>query len=360
MKYRRSRAQLLGQARRPSYRWRKLRATWRDSLLLLREFAWPLIFFVLAMVGGGLLFSHLAGLAGQGLESRVEAVYMMLSLTFLQPYRDFPGVWYLQIFYFLMPVVGIGILAQGLADFGVLFFNRRARGKEWMMAVASTFDKHIVLVGLGHLGFRVMLHLHEMGNEIVVIEMNPKAELLARAQALNIPVLADNGKHESVLLAAGISRARTIVTCTQNDSLNLEMAFKARRLNPSIAAVLRIFDDELAELLHEQFGFRTMSATGMSAPVFAAAASGVDITRPITVEGEALSLASMSVGNQSSLAGRTVGQLEQAYDVSVVLLRHDHESDFHPDSERIVSPDDVLAVLGGQQQIGHLANANQR
>jgi Trk K+ transport system NAD-binding subunit len=327
--------------------------------LLLREFAWPLLFFVLAMVGGGLLYSHLSELANQKLDSRIESLYMMLSLTFLQPYRAFPDVWYLQLFYFLMPVVGIGILAQGLADFGVLFFNRHARGKEWMMAVASTFDKHIVLVGLGHLGFRVMIQLHNMGKDIVVIEMNPKAELLARAQALNVPVLADNGKLESVLRAAGIAKARTVITCTQNDSLNLEIAFKSRRLNPSINAVLRIFDDELAELLQEQFGFRTMSATGMSAPMFAAAAAGVDITRPITVEGEALSLASVSIELQSNLVGYTVGQLEQDYDVSVVLLRHDHQSDFHPDGERVVSKQDVVAVLGGQEQINRLANANQ-
>ena len=58
-----------------------------------------------------------------------------------------------------MPIIGIGILAQGLADFGSAIFNRKTRNKEWEMAVASTLNKHTILVGLGHLGYRVALEI---------------------------------------------------------------------------------------------------------------------------------------------------------------------------------------------------------
>ncbi len=347
------------QKTRKTYLWRKLRASWRDTLLLLREFGWPLFLFTLAMIGGGLLYHLLASAAHQPLNSRAEAIYLILSLTFLQAIGEFPDVWYLQIFYFLMPIIGISILAQGLADFGILFFNRHARGKEWEMAVASTFNNHIVLIGLGHLGFRVMRHLISMGQDVVVVELNPKAELGNQARALNVPVLQDDGKQEATLEASGIRKARTIVVCTQNDSLNLEIAFKARRLNPTISVVLRIFDYDFAEALRKEFKFQAMSATGMSAPAFAAAATGVDITRPITVEGEALSLAKMDIKSNSSLIGQTVADLEQKYDVSVVLIRQNHESDFHPVGERRLNEDDVLAVLGGSNQVSQLAHDNQ-
>lgn len=341
-----------------SPRWRSLRASWRDTLLLLREFGWPLLFFILAMVGGGLLYNRLADLANQPVGSNVAAIYLVLSLTFLQPIGEFPDIWYLQIFHFLMPVVGIGILAQGLADFGLMFFNRRARGKEWEMAVASTFNNHVVLIGLGHLGFRVMTHLCSMAQEVVVVELNPKAELVAQAKAMNVPVLQEDGKQEAALIAAGLPKARTVVVCTQNDSLNLQIAFMARRINPDLSIVLRIFDYEFARTLEKQFGFRAMSATGMSAPLFAAAAAGVDITQPITVEGEALSLAKLNLQSPSQLIGRKVAEIEQAYNVSVVLLRHDHQSDFHPSGERLLHDCDVLAVLGGPDQISQLAHDN--
>lgn len=342
-------------------RLRQLRAAWRDTLLLVREFIRPLLYFVLAIVGGGLLYHQLARYFGEdvGSGNLVEATYQVLGLTFLQPLGDhLPDHLPLQLFYFIMPLIGISILAQGLADFGLLFFNRRERSKEWEMAVASTFQDHIVLVGLGHLGYRVTQKLYELDRDVAVIELNPNEDLIAEAQAMGIPVLQDDARREAALQAVGVPKARAIILCTQNDSMNLQIAFKARRLNAQIRVVLRIFDDDFGQSLQEQFGFRAMSATGMAAPTFAAAAADVDVTRPITVEGEALSLARLKLEANSGLLDCSVSEIEQNYDVSVVLLREDGRSDFHPAGERKLQQGHVLGVLGGPEQINRLVDAN--
>ncbi|MGB8648320.1 MAG: NAD-binding protein, partial [Anaerolineae bacterium] len=219
-----------GRGRRLDF-WQSWRASWRDTLLLLRDFRGPILFFVIAIGGGGLLYFYLAQAAGEGLGSPAEAVYVVLTMVFLQTGGVFPHTWFLQVFYFLMPVIGIGILAQGLAEFGVLFFNRRARSKEWEMAVASTLNNHVVLVGLGHLGYRVLVQLREMNREVAVIEREPDHDLLADVQRMGIPVLQGDASREAMLDAAGIKRARVLVLCTQNDNLNLQMAIKARTLN---------------------------------------------------------------------------------------------------------------------------------
>ena len=341
-----------------NFRWRKFRASVRDTLLLVREFAWPLFFFSLAVIGGGLLYFSLAAHTNYPIANRAEGVYLILGLTFLQPLGDFPDVWYLQLFYFLMPVIGLSILAQGLTDFGVLLFNRRARSKEWEMAVASTFNNHIILIGLGHLGFRVAKQLFEMDQEVVALELNPAENLIARAQAMGIPVVPGDARHDNALESVGIDKARALLMCTQNDSVNLQVAVKARKLNPDIQVVLRIFDEEFAQMLEDQFGFRAMSATLMAAPSFAAAAAGVDITRPITVEGEAFSLARINVREKSGLIDCPLSDIEQKYDLSIVLHRHDHDSDFHPAGEKVLAAGDVLAVLGGPHQISRLLKDN--
>mgnify|MGYP002624373544 FL=1 len=340
---------------------RRLRAIWRDTLLLVREFIRPLTLCSLAVIGGGLLYYQLARLFGEevGSNNLMEATYQVLGLTFLQPLGDhLPENWPLQLFYFIMPLIGISILAQGLADFGILFFNRRERSKEWEMAVASTFHDHIVLVGLGHLGYRVTQKLFELDRDVAVIELNPDEDLIAEAQAMGIPVLKDDARRESALHAAGVPKARAIILCTQNDSMNLQIAFKARRLNPQIRVVLRIFDDDFGQSLQDQFGFRAMSATGMAAPTFAAAAADVDVTRPITEEGEALSLARLKLEAESGLLDCSVSEIEQNYDVSVVLLREDGRSDFHPAGTRKLQQGHVLGVLGGPEQINRLVDAN--
>lgn len=345
--------------RRTSPGWRKWRAAWRDTLLLLREFRGSLIAFTALVVGGGILYDRLAYLAGEPLSGILESIYRALSLVFLQSPGDFPAAWYLQVLYFILPVVGLVILARGLTDFGVLLFNRRSRSKEWEMAVASTYSQHIVLVGLGHLGYRVAKVLHEMGQDVVVIEVKAAAETANAARAMGIPILHDDARRESVLEAAGVRRARSLVLCTQDDTLNLQVAVKARRLNPAIQVVVRIFDDDFARALQEQFDFTALSATGMAAPTFAAVAAGVDITKPITVEGQALSLARMEVAAPSRLAGMPVSDVESNYQVSVVLLRRQGESDFHPSGERVLSAGDAIAVIGGPEQLNHLVSDNR-
>jgi Trk K+ transport system NAD-binding subunit len=339
--------------------WREWRASWRDTLILLREFRLPLFISVIAFGGGGLLYFALAQEAHAPIESVPEAIYIVLSQAFLQSAGEFPNQWYLQAFYFVMPLIGIGTLARGLTDFGVMLFNRRARGKEWEMAVASTFSQHVVLIGLGHLGFRVAQHLHSMHQDVVAIEMNPSETLVAEVRALNIPVIHDDGLRETTLLAAGVRQARAIMLCTQQDSLNLQMAVKARSLNPTIQVVLRIFDDDFAESLHKQFGFKAFSATGMAAPAFAAAAAGVDITYPLTIEGQPLSLARFNLVAHSALVGCTIAEIEERDDVSIVLLRHQGVPDLHPAHDRRLSAGDVIAVLGSPSRLNQMVAKNQ-
>ncbi len=339
--------------------YRQWRASWRDTLLLLRDFRGPILLFALAIIGGGLVYFRLTEFAGEGVGSPAEAIYTVLTMVFLQTGGTFPHAWYLQVFYFLMPVVGIAILAQGLAEFGVLFFNRRARSKEWEMAVASTLNNHVIVVGLGHLGYRVLQQLREMDQDVAIIELEPDHDLLLDVQRMGIPIIQGDASREGMLEAAGIKRARVLVLCTQNDSLNLQIGVKARSLNPDIQVVMRIFDDDFAQALQKQFHFSALSATGMAAPVFASLAAGMDISHPITVEGQSFVLARMNVRPKSRLVGMCVSHVEHDYHVSVVLLGKNGNQDFHPEGDKELCGNDVVAVLGGHNEINRLAQDNR-
>jgi voltage-gated potassium channel len=330
---------------------RSWRASIRDTSLLLGEFRDPLLLFLLAIVGLGLLYYFLAEQYGEPLSGPVEGIYLVLTATFLQPLGVFPHEFVLQLFHFLMPVIGMVTLAHGLADFGTLFFNRRARGKEWEMAVASTFNNHIILVGLGHLGFRVAKQLHQMEQDVVAVELSPTAELVANTRRLDIPVIPGDGTKEEMLEAAGIRRARAIILCTQNDSLNLQMAVKARGINPAVHVIIRIFDDDFAASLQQQFGFNAISATGMASPVFAATAAGANITPPIMVEGNPLCFATVEFQDCSDNKGKTLHDLEQLYRISTVLLKRQGGIEWHPSSFEKIRSGDIVGVLGNPDRI---------
>jgi voltage-gated potassium channel len=288
-----------------------------------------------------------------------EAIYIVLTAVFLQLVGDFPQSFGLQLFHFAMPIVGLIILAQGLADFGSLLFNRRARNKEWEMAVASTMNRHIVLVGLGHLGYRVAQKLYERGESVVVLELNPRTHTAAAAREMGIPIIQVDARYPGALEGANIQEARTIILASQEDAMNLQIALKARSLNPDIQVVIRIFDEDFAHALQKQFGFIALSATEMAAPVFASAASGVDVTNPISIEGQQLSLARITIPPSSRLADKTVGYVEDNYHLNIILLRHGQDSEMHPTDTRPLHAGDTLAALGGPEELSRLMQDNQ-
>ncbi|MCA1899984.1 MAG: TrkA family potassium uptake protein [Chloroflexi bacterium] len=348
-----------GKRKKRLNRWRQMQASIRDTAILLREFRAPLLGFSAALLGGGVLYDLAARRLNEPTDSLVESIYTVLTLTFLQPpNREFPHHPALQAFHFLMPLIGVVMLAQGLADFGSLLFNRRARGKEWEMAIASTMNRHTVLVGLGHLGYRVALKLHEIGEQIAVIEANPSSDTVNEARSLGIPVIHDDATRASALDGARIRNAHTIILASQNDSVNLQIALKARSMNPSIRVVIRIFDEEFAHALQDQFGFIALSATEMAAPVFAAAAAGADITNPISVEGQLLSLARLAVLPQAPFANQTVRNVEDSYRLNVILLKRGESAETPPAGDSVVRAGDTLAVFGAPEQISLLLHDN--
>lgn len=222
------------------------------------------------------------------------------------------------------------------------------------MAVASTMKKHTIVVGLGHLGFRIIQKLYEMDKQMVVIELDPATDLISAVQKMKVPVIQADATRPATLEAANIKNAQTIILASQNDAMNLQIALKARTLNPKIQVVVRIFDQDFAHSLRDQFGFAALSATEMAAPVFAAAAAGADVTNPISVEGQHLSLARFTIAPSSPLANKTVGYVEDNYKLNVILLRHDQQSEIHPTDSRPLSAGDTLAVLGTAEQLRKL------
>ncbi len=346
--------------RRPPRWLRSLTANVRDTVVLLRQFSGPLTAFSITVLLGGGLYFVLARHAGEARPtSLVESVYLVLSLIFLQAGIAFPSAWYLQIFFFMMPVVGLGSLAQGAADFGVLLFNRRARGEAWQVAVAETYSNHVVIVGMGHLGFRVARALHELGENFVIIEQNPEAALISHAHDWQVPVLNGDSLKHDVLKEAGVERAKTIVICTSDDTINLQIAIHARAVNPNIRTIIRLFDDEFAREVRNAFGITAAySASALAAPAFAAAAAGLEVLQSITLNGRVLNMSQLTLTPKSALLGKTVGQVEQQYDISLVLLLRGKEADLHPNHTTTLKAGDRITVFADVNTLHRLNQLN--
>ncbi len=348
--------------RRTTTGWvRTLQTNLRETLVLLRQFQGALLAFSVAVLGGGALYFALARRAGEAHPATLpEAFYLVLSLIFLQANVDFPGAWYLALFFFIMPVIGLAILSQGIADFGVLLFNRRARGEAWQVAVAETYSNHIVIVGLGHLGFRLTRALHQMGESFVVIEANPEAALVSEVQDWKVPIIQGDANKYDVLRKARVDRAHTIVIVTSDDTLNLQIAIHARAVNPRIRTIVRLFDDDFSREVRLAFGITAAySASALAAPAFAAAAANVDLGSGLTVAGRQLRMTQYPITPTSPLSGRTVGDIEAAYDLSVVLLRRGERAELHPTDDSLLHAGDEITVFADSATVHKLGRLSR-
>ena len=143
-----------------------------------------------------------------------------------------------------------------------------ARARRWSMFKTGWIT---VLCGIGHLGFRVLEQLVAAKLEVVAIEKNGDGRFIAMAKNLGVPVLIRDMKEDQSLIDAGIQRARAIIIATNDDMANLEVALDARRLNPHIRVLMRLFDQQIAgKIADAMMVDAAFSSSALAAPLVAA------------------------------------------------------------------------------------------
>jgi Trk K+ transport system NAD-binding subunit len=343
------------------YPWQRyLQAHWRDVRVLLRQFYVPLLLLVVSVLLGGLLFHLLYRHAQVEKLTYAESVYAIFAMIFFGANIPFPAEWYLQIFFFVMPVVGLALVVQGVINFGVMLFNKSTREGEWQVAIASTYKDHVIVAGLGRLGYRTVQQLLDFGEEVVGIEVNAEAEFVRRVMDLTVPVIFGDATRSDVLEQAGVERASAVITCTENDLANLEIALNARELRPEIRVVLRMFDQDLAEKVARGFDIHTaFSTSALAAPAFAGAATRSDISHAFYVGDQLLNVSSITINPRSALIGRHLRDLEHELDFSVLLHRRRGLADLHPDPDIALETGDHLCVFASLDVLNRLSRLNR-
>ncbi|MFF0014596.1 NAD-binding protein [Streptomyces sp. NPDC005374] len=178
---------------------------------------------------------------------------------------------------------------------------------------------HVVLLGLGKIGTRVLTRLRELNIPVVCVESDPEARGLATARRLRVPVVLGDVTQEGVLEAAKIHRAHALMAVTSADTTNLEAALYARAVRPDLRVVLRLYDDDFATAVyrtlraaHPRASTRSRSVSHLAAPAFAGAMMGRQILGAFPVERRVLLFAAVDVGGHPQLEGKTVGQAFRA------------------------------------------------
>ncbi|OBQ50048.1 potassium transporter TrkA [Streptomyces sp. H-KF8] len=222
-----------------------------------------------------------------------------------------------QILQLLSAVVGLLLLPVMLA--AVLEALGTFRTVSALRKPPRGLSRHVVLLGLGKIGTRVLTRLRELHIPVVCIEADPEARGMATARRLGVPVVLGDVTQEGVLEAAKIHRADALLALTSVDTTNLETVLYARALSADLRVVLRLYDDEFATAVyrtlraaHPDAVTRSRSVSHLAAPAFAGAMMGRQILGAIPVERRVLLFAALTVGEHPQLEGKTVGEAFRA------------------------------------------------
>lgn len=341
-------------------RWAPVRdRIWREwcfARAVGRRLGGRLFLILVLLLGGGLSF--------QGLEPEKHlpyprAIYNTFSLIFAQPAEEFPEHWFLQVLYFAVPIVGLTVVIESMVELSQILRDRRSNERAWSESMAASLSDHVILVGLGRLGWRTHNALRGLGIPMVVIDLDDKGEFLEDVRRNGTPVLIGDARREAFLEDAGIRRARAIILATNDDLANLEVALDARNKRPEIRVVLRMFDQNMADKVHHGFNIRAaLSTAALAAPTFAAAAIIRDVVATTVLDDQLVLMVNYQVGDGDPWSGKTVGELTEKLRLGVVRLAPQKGPTvlFPPPGARI-GVGDKLVVQGVYDQLLDLAIA---
>ena len=327
--------------------WCFWRAAWKRVRL-------QVVILVVLLVGGAMLFR---AYEPEKSHSLPEGAYYTWSLIFGEPPEAFPrDKPVLQALFFVVPLIGLLVILQGLLELSVLVGDRRHNERAWCTVMARQMRNHIILVGVGKLGYRSFTLLRRLGEEVVVIESDSTNQFLEDVRRDGSPLLIGDARREALLDDANVTRAKSIVIATDDDIANLEIALDARKLNPDIHVILRLFDQNMADKIREGFGIRVaMSTSAISAPGFALRAVAPGIVGGTIVNDTLLVTLRHSVKDGDPLAGLTVADVMRKYSAGIVERKVSSGARaLYPPPETVLGPGDEVLMQGPYENLSGL------
>lgn len=273
----------------------------------------------------------------------LKATFFAWSLVFGQPPEEFPEHPALQALYFVMPILGLTVIIEGIVDFSMLLRERQRAHRSWSVTMAQSLSNHVIIVGLGRLGISVYTLLRKLGEPVAVIDRNPENQFLEQLRRDGTPFIIGDARRDELLEQLNIRAARSIIPATNDDLANLEIALDARRFNPAIRVVLRMFDQNLANKVRDGFNIQTaMSQAALSAPRFATAALERNIAGSFVCGDRLVIMLRWVVRERGPLVDQSLGQLARENSIAIAEHRPLHGE------PRLFPPPDVRLRVGDE------------
>ncbi len=296
----------------------------------------------------------------------MDALYMtVITLTTVgfrevQTLTDAGRVWTM-----LLAVTGVGLIFGSVgivAEYLVVEATSGRREAKRMADAVNKLSGHYILCGFGRVGLTVARELVHAGRKVVVIDILP--ESLARARREGFLEVEGDATEEVTLRAAGIDRAKGLITTIDSDAHNVYVILSARALNPKLFVVARANSTDSEGRLMQAGANRVVSPYTMAGHRLAELATRprvVDFIDAALSHGElAFSMEEVEVVAGSALSGATVGSLRDTGVFVLAIVTGEKSYEPNPPADRVLGTGETLVVSGSVPRLKELRGIESR
>lgn len=264
-----------------------------------------------------------------------------------------------RLFTALLILLGVGTLAYAATRMIEALLEQRLLHWRRMQMEIKRIRDHVIVCGYGRMGQTVCAQLISRSVPLVVVERDRAvAEQLDRQGILH---LIGDATDDSVLLAAGLPRAKALAAVLPHDADSLFVTLTARSLSPEITIVARASNVKNEPKMVAAGANRVLNPYRSGGRQMArqllqpAVTEFFDVLAGGTESG--LSLEEIELQPESSLVGVTLrdAPIRREMDIIIVGVRRaDRDLVFNPPPDLAPQAGDVLLALGRNENLRKL------
>ncbi len=258
-------------------------------------------------------------------------------------------------------VAGVGLVTYTVGTLTKMVVEGEIQqlfGRRRTMTKINKLRDHYIICGYGRIGQMVAAEFERRPIPFVVIENNSEK---AMRQPPDFPILVGDGTEEEVLLAAGIERAKGLVTVLHSDASNLFVTLSAREINPKLFIIARYEEERTKNKL-----LRAGADKVVSPYIIGGTRMAMAVLRPAVIDFIELATQSESLGLQmeevlvpgnSPLLGTHLKDsgIRSSLDIIIVAIKkRSGHMEFNPSADTIIGEGDRMIAIGETSQLQKL------